>query len=71
MGNELVIGNRIAEHRQKRGITQQQLADAIKIGRPALSNIENGKFQPSAKTMRVISDTLQTPLGEIFFNPSV
>ena len=66
-----VLNNRIAELREKKNLTQQELADAIKIERTALSNIENCKYYPSAKTMKAISDALREPIGEIFFNPSV
>jgi transcriptional regulator with XRE-family HTH domain len=66
-----MIGNNIAQYRKDRKIRQQQLADAIGVTRTTLSRIENGAWQPSADTMKAISDHLQVPLGEIFFNPDV
>jgi len=65
------IGNRIAEVRRKKGIKQQELANGIGIQRTSLSQIENGLYAPSSDTMLKISDYLNTPLGEIFFNPNV
>lgn len=66
-----MLGNNIAKLRKKKKITQQELADAIRISRTSLSKIENGVFYPSAETMKAISDYLQEPLGEVFFNPDV
>ena len=68
---KLIIGNRIAEIRKERDMTQQQLADIIKIKRSSLGHIEIGTWNPSAETIKLISDALQKPLGEIFFNPDV
>ncbi|MCY0893074.1 MAG: helix-turn-helix transcriptional regulator [Acidibacillus sp.] len=66
-----MLGNHIAKYRKAKGLTQQQLADAISIERTTLSKFENSAWQPSADTMKAISDILQVPLGEIFFNPDV
>lgn len=66
-----MIGNNIAKFRKSRKLTQQQLADAIKVERTTISKIENGVWQPSGDTMKAISDVFQVPLGEIFFNPDV
>ena len=49
-------------------MTQAELAEQVGIGRTALSKIENGAYYPSAKTMKKISDVLNKPIGEIFFN---
>lgn len=65
------LGNNIAKLRKERKITQQELAEALGIKRTSLSHIETGFYTPSAKTMKKISDYLQVPLGDIFFNPDV
>ena len=69
--SRLTIGNRIAEIRRSKKVKQQELADEIGIQRTSLSQIENGLYAPSSETMIKISDYLETPLGEIFFNPNV
>ncbi|MGK9250865.1 helix-turn-helix transcriptional regulator [Paenibacillus humicus] len=69
--SQAVLGNKIAEIRRERGITQQELADGIGMRRTSLSQIENGMYYPSSETMLKISDFFQLPLGEIFFNPGV
>ncbi|WP_172964020.1 helix-turn-helix transcriptional regulator [Paenibacillus sp. Cedars] len=66
-----VLGNNIARIRKELKMTQQELADLIGIERTSLSQIETGAYNPSADTMKKISDTLARPLGDIFFNPDV
>lgn len=65
-----VLGNNIAVIRKEKKITQQELADSIEMERTSLSQIETGAYNPSADTMRRISDALKRPLGDIF-NPDV
>jgi len=65
------LGNNIAKIRKELKITQQSLADGIGIERTSLSQIENCLYCPSAETMKKISDFLNLPLGDIFFNPNV
>jgi putative transcriptional regulator len=69
--NVVALGNNIANIRRKKNITQQELADEIGVVRTSLSHIENGLYAPSSETMIKISDALQEPLGDIFFNPNV
>lgn len=69
--SKLTVGNRISHIRRLKKITQQQLADGIGILRTSLSQIENGLYAPSSETMLKISDHLNMPLGDIFFNPNV
>ncbi|MEK4106916.1 helix-turn-helix transcriptional regulator [Paenibacillus sp. FSL R10-2791] len=66
-----VLGNNIASIRKELGMTQQDLADQIEMERTSLSQIETGAYNPSADTMKKISDALRRPLGDIFFNPNV
>ncbi|ULO08907.1 helix-turn-helix transcriptional regulator [Paenibacillus sp. 19GGS1-52] len=66
-----VLGNNIATIRKELKITQQDLADSIGMERTSLSQIETGAYNPSADTMKKISDALMRPLGDIFFNPDV
>ncbi|EFM09199.1 transcriptional regulator, XRE family [Paenibacillus curdlanolyticus YK9] len=66
---EAAIGNRISRIRKHRGITQQQLADALGIDRASLSQIETCRYSPRAETIRKLSDFFQLPIGDIFFNP--
>ncbi|MEK5162019.1 helix-turn-helix transcriptional regulator [Paenibacillus sp. FSL R5-0527] len=66
-----VLGNHIARIRKELNMTQQELAALIEMERTSLSQIETGAYNPSADTMKKISDALGRPLGDIFFNPDV
>ncbi len=45
-----LLGKRIKEIRNKRGLTQEKLAELVEINTPNISYIENGKFYPSYET---------------------
>lgn len=66
-----LLTNNIKEFRKIKKITQEEMAKQIGMGRTALSRIENGVYFPSAKTMEKISNYLNEPLGDIFFNSNV
>lgn len=67
----MLIGNNIKELRKSRNVMQQELADYLGIERTSLSKIENMKYNPSPKVMKMVSDFFQLPIGDIFFNPIV
>ncbi len=39
--------NRIADCRKRRGMTQQQLADAVGVARQTILALEQGRYNPS------------------------
>ncbi len=39
--------NRVEEIRKQRGITQEELAEALEVSRQTISAIENGRYNPS------------------------
>ena len=66
-----MLANDIKKYRKLKRATQEEMAKQIGIGRTSLSRIENGAYFPSAKTMKKISDYLNVPIGDIFFNTDV
>jgi transcriptional regulator with XRE-family HTH domain len=42
--NRLKIGDAIRELREKRGYSQDELADIMEVNRSTISKVENGKF---------------------------
>ena len=66
-----ILGNKIAVLRKRRGVTQQELADAIGLKRTSLSQIETGAYGASDGTKKRISDFFDLPVGEIFYNRDV
>ena len=65
MNNAEVIGKRIKLLRETTGLNQQQLADALEIPRPAVSQIENGERKISAEELIDLSDVFQQPIDVI------
>lgn len=65
------MGNRIAEVRKIKHKTQEDLAKAVGISRPYLSDIENGKYIPSSLLLLKIARVLGVKAEEIFFENDV
>jgi transcriptional regulator with XRE-family HTH domain len=59
------LGRRLSELREKRGLSQTQLADMAEIGRAHLSQIENGKVAARIDTLRSIAQALELSLSEL------
>ena len=63
--------NVIKKKRESKGVSQEALAMQAKISRPHLSDIENGKAQPSVEVAFRIAAALGCSIEAIFFNRSV
>jgi len=57
-----VVGRRIKLLRQKKNITQAQMAEKTGISRSSLSNIESGNHQASLHNLYLIFNVLEEPL---------
>jgi transcriptional regulator with XRE-family HTH domain len=60
------LGQRLQELREKRGLSQSQLADMAGMGRAHLSQIENGAVAARIDTLYAIAKALEMPLEEMF-----
>ena len=60
------LGRRISRAREKRGLSQTQLADMAGIGRAHLSQIENGAVAARIDTIHVLASALEMTLEELF-----
>lgn len=58
--------NHIKKFRKEEGWTQEQLAEALDIGRTYLSDLENGKKTPSIKLSKKICLLLKRKYSDIF-----
>lgn len=58
--------NRIKEYRQKKGITQEELAQKVGVRRETIVFLEQGKYNPSLKLALTIAKELKAPIGELF-----
>ena len=61
-----LLGLRIRELRKIKKLTQEQLAEKIKIETPSLSNIENGKNYPNSDTIEKIAKGLGVEVFELY-----
>ncbi|HLP98672.1 MAG TPA: helix-turn-helix transcriptional regulator [Sideroxyarcus sp.] len=63
------LGRRIKELRKKSGMTQEQLADLVRIDPRHLSRLERGVHYPSIDTLELIAQYLHVPIKELFTFP--
>ena len=66
MNIKQMIGIRIAELRNSKGLTQEQLAGMMEISPKYLSSIERGKENPTLNTFIKLSESLSVNFEEIF-----
>lgn len=60
------IGNRIKKIRSEKGISQEKLALKAELDRTYVAGVENGKRNPSIKSLEKIINALDTNLGNFF-----
>lgn len=56
----------IKKYRHLAGMTQEELADAVKVRRETILRLEKGKYNPSLALAVRISEVLKTPLENLF-----
>lgn len=63
---ESILGKKILEIREKKGLSQQQLADKAFLSKALITHIETGKRYPSDKALQKIVEALEITEDEIF-----
>lgn len=66
MDIKTLLGKRIQEIRKSKNITQEYMAELIGIETNSLSNIERGKYYPTAENLNKIISILQIEPEELF-----
>jgi len=61
------LGQALARAREKRGMTQRELAERANVSKTYLSQIENGKKEPLISTLRAIAAAIDVPLPVLLF----
>lgn len=56
------IGGRIAYLRERRGLTQEELSQALGISRAALSHYEKNRREPDSETLTKLADLFKVSL---------
>lgn len=60
---------RIKDRRNELGIKQAELAKAINVSQPTLSEYENGKYEPDSATLRKLAQELETTVDYLVGGP--
>jgi transcriptional regulator with XRE-family HTH domain len=63
------LGQRIREERIRRGVSLRTLATEVGVSASMISQIENGKSQPSVSTLYAITSALGISIQEVFDTP--
>jgi putative transcriptional regulator len=61
-----VIKNIISELRKEKSLTQQELAQILKVSRQTIISLENGKYNPSIMLAHNIAETFGKTIEEVF-----
>ena len=61
------MGNKLRECREKRGLTQEELAEKSQVSRVTISQLEQGRENTTAKTLLKLAQALDTTIDDIFF----
>ena len=67
MEDSLVLRNNLKEARQKKGLSQLQLAEMVGVSRNTISSIETGQFNPTAKLALVLCIALDAKFEDLFY----
>ncbi|MCR5624039.1 MAG: helix-turn-helix transcriptional regulator [Lachnospiraceae bacterium] len=63
---EDVLITRISEFREKKNITQGELAEKVGVRRETISRLENGQYNPSLKLAFDIAAILDASIYDLF-----
>lgn len=62
------LGNNIRKIREEKGLMQIDLCKKLEVDRAYMSNIENGKKNPTLLTVEKIAKALNVPASELLEN---
>ena len=61
-----MIGERIKKIRKLRGISQEELADAVKMHVNTIARWERGELNPKGKSLGKVAQALSVPISELY-----
>ncbi|HVZ67047.1 MAG TPA: helix-turn-helix transcriptional regulator [Patescibacteria group bacterium] len=64
--NDIEIANRIRRLRKKKELTQEQLAEKVRVSTTHIGLVETGKRRASLKTLQRIASALGVKLKDLF-----
>jgi len=60
------VRNRLEEIRKAKGITQEELANALEVSRQTVGSLENGRYNPSIILAFKIARFFEVSIEEVF-----
>jgi len=66
MALQMEVGRAIRKHRERRGMSQTVLAEAIGRSLQSVGKIERGRSAPTFETLQAMSRVLATPVRDFF-----
>jgi len=60
------VKNRLEEIRKAKGITQEELANALEVSRQTVGSLENGRYNPSIILAFKIARFFNVSIEEVF-----
>ncbi len=63
---EAQVSNRVRQTRESRGLTQQELADAVGVTRQTIGLIERQEYNPTIRLCLLMARALGVEVGAIF-----
>jgi transcriptional regulator with XRE-family HTH domain len=60
-----IVGRNIRKHREEKGITQEELAEKVSLGRTSITNIEAGKQRTALDELYNIALTLDVAITDL------
>ncbi|MDO8633460.1 MAG: helix-turn-helix transcriptional regulator [bacterium] len=62
---QIKLGKNLKRIRTEKGISQGDIARALDVGRSFITNIENGKTNPTLATIAKIAKVIKVSVGEL------
>ena len=62
---QIKLGKNLKRIRTEKGISQGDIARALNVGRSFITNIENGKTNPTLATIAKIAKAIGVSVGEL------
>lgn len=60
------VGNKIAQLRKQKKLTQEEVCTELEMDKPYLSSIENGRQNPTLLTLKKLADAIGVETKEFF-----
>ncbi len=60
------LKNKLSEHRNQFGLSQDKLAEKLGVSRQTIISIEKGRYNPSLPLAMMIAEIFQTNVENIF-----